>query len=275
MAGFGWIARDVYKANTSCSRIKTVTCSLQRKASIVQVDGGVPRNSACQRWVNRQTCPGIFHEWTKLASIIFFLSSFLTLIPDPIRFDCASKTSVRGLYKLPAVFTMGGDLTQRAVSVSLRPKALAAWAELALGYEGRINMVVKYFLGIVKQSANVVLPCIAYLAFPVNFFFSFGTFCASCQEGFLFHHVHLWSLFFFFFVTSSTHVRAFSAVTKCACACMCEHLTSVMPRRAHLSFVLKTNFFLTNQRMESKLLTACSLCKYGDEGRTVSCVNLQ
>lgn len=45
------------------------------------------------------------------------------------------------------------------------------WAELALGYEGRINMVVKYFLGIVKQSANVVLPCIAYLAFPVNFFF--------------------------------------------------------------------------------------------------------
>lgn len=48
------------------------------------------------------------------------------------------------------------------------------WAELALGYEGRINMVVKYFLGIVKQSANVVLPCIAYLAFSVNFFFFFS-----------------------------------------------------------------------------------------------------
>lgn len=72
IAGFGWITRDVHQANTIYSRIRTVTRSLQRKAFIVQVDVGVPRNSARQHWANRQTCPGVFHEWTKLASIIFF-----------------------------------------------------------------------------------------------------------------------------------------------------------------------------------------------------------
>lgn len=110
------------------------------------------------------------------------------------------------------------------------------WAELALGYEGRINMVVKYFLGIVKQSANVVLPCIAYLAFPVNFFFFlFWYFLCQLSRRISFSTFPpLESFFLFFFVTSSTHVRAFSAVTKCACACMCEHLTSVMPIDAHI-----------------------------------------
>lgn len=110
------------------------------------------------------------------------------------------------------------------------------WAELALGYEGRINMVVKYFLGIVKQSANVVLPCIAYLAFPVNFFFFsvLVLFVPAVKKDFFFNISTSGVFFSFFFVTSSTHVRAFSAVTKCACACMCEHLTSVMPIDAHI-----------------------------------------
>lgn len=75
------------------------------------------------------------------------------------------------------------------------------WAELALGYEGRINMVVKYFLGIVKQSANVVLPCIAYLAFPVNFFFFsvLVLFVPAVKKDFFFN-ISTSGVFFSFFL---------------------------------------------------------------------------
>lgn len=71
------------------------------------------------------------------------------------------------------------------------------WAELALGYEGRINMVVKYFLGIVKQSANIVLPYIAYLAFRVNFFSLMVLFVPAVKKD-SFFNMSISGVFFFF-----------------------------------------------------------------------------